>query len=84
MAERSLPEEAWLQPGPEPALRGNDRNVKRGPDISVAVYLTFNYQQRPIPAFVSPLVLCFWVRLFEQVQTGLLSFVSANVVVVSC
>lgn len=48
MAEWSLPEEAWLKPGPEPALRRNDRNVKKVLDISVAVHLIFNYQQRPM------------------------------------
>lgn len=39
MAEWSLPEEAWLQPGPEPALRRNDRNEKNVPDISVHLVL---------------------------------------------
>lgn len=42
VAEWSLPKEAWQQPGPEPALERNDRNVRKVPDISLAVYLIFN------------------------------------------
>lgn len=61
VAEWSLPEEAWLQPGLEPALRRNDRNVKKVPNISVTVHLIFNEKQRPIGAlcFVPPLLPCF-------------------------
>lgn len=42
VAEWSLPEGAWLKPAPEPALRRNDRNVKKVPDFSVAVHLILN------------------------------------------
>lgn len=72
MAEWSLPEEAWLQPGPEPALRGNDRNVKKVPDISADIHMIFN-SNLPFALCPLPLLPCFCVTLFEQVQTGLLS-----------
>ena len=41
MTQWSLPEEAWLKPALEPALRSNDRNVKKVADISV-IHLIFN------------------------------------------
>lgn len=81
MAEWSLPEEAWLEPGPEPALRRNDRNLNKVPDISVAVHLL---KAEAFLCFFPPTASMFLGQIIRTGLNRLAVFVSANVVVLSC